>query len=85
MVKCKYCQSDISEKAKVCPVCRRNLNPANNPLWLIPIIFLICLFTYFILSPNAPVKVREAVCGLGIREGYPYCYKIEIPNFDLDY
>ena len=77
MKKCKYCQSEINERAKVCPMCRRNLTNDNNPLLLIPIIILSIIFivipVYFILSPNAPLKVREAVCELGIRSDKRYC------------
>lgn len=77
MKKCKYCQSEIDEKAVVCPICKRDLRNGNNPLLLIPIIILIIVFIvipiYFVLSPNAPLKVREAVCQLGIRSDKRYC------------
>lgn len=81
MVKCKFCQSEISEKATVCPVCKRNLNPANNPLLLIPIFILIGLFFYFIFSSNAPWEIRKIVCTFGIRDDYPYCYEFRPIQF----
>lgn len=75
MKKCKYCLTEINKKAKVCPNCKRDLRWGNNPLWLIPIIIILVIGVYFYLSPNAPLKVRETICGLGLRSGYPYCYK----------
>lgn len=73
MKKCRYCQSKIDTNAVVCPICKRDQRLGNNPLWLIPIITIIVISLYFIFSPNAPFKVRETVCGLGIRSGCPYC------------
>lgn len=48
MKKCKYCQSDIDEKATVCPICKRNLNKGNLALVLslsigLPLIILIVI------------------------------------------
>ena len=73
MKKCKYCQSEINDKATVCPNCRRDLRMGNNPLWLIPIFIIIGVGLYFYLSPNAPLSVRETVCGLGLRSDRRYC------------
>lgn len=70
---CKYCKSEIDVEAKVCPVCKRDLRFGNNPIWLIPIFILIVIGLYFYLSPNAPLKVREVVCGLGLRDDTRYC------------
>ena len=78
--KCKYCKSDIDVKATVCPKCSKDQRSGNNPLWLIPIILIIGFFSYCILSPNAPLKAREIVCGLSLRSGFPYCYYIHIDN-----
>lgn len=70
---CKYCQSTINKEAKVCPNCKRDLRIGNNPILLIPIIILIVVGLYFYLSPNAPLKVREVVCSLGLRDDTRYC------------
>ncbi len=70
---CKYCKSIINRDAKVCPNCRRDQRIGNNPLWLIPIFIIIAIGLYFYLSPSAPLKVREVVCGLGLRDDFRYC------------
>ena len=89
---CKYCKKEIDEEATVCPNCRRNQSISNNPVWLIPIFIIIGLFFYCLLSPNAPDSAREIFCSLGIRKGYPYCYKIDtekldnyLNNYNFDY
>lgn len=92
VIKCKYCKTEIDEEATVCPNCRRNQSIANHPLWLIPIIAIIGFFFYCFLSPNAPDSAREIFCSLGLRKGYPYCYKIDtekldnyLNNYNFDY
>ena len=74
---CKYCNSKIGQNVKVCPNCARDQRITNNPLWLIPIGIVIALILYGVLSPNAPLKVRKVVCGIGLRSGWPYCYYYE--------
>ena len=43
MKKCKYCQSEIDSKAKICPSCRKK--QTNFPVWLriLLIIFIIAI------------------------------------------
>ena len=41
--KCKYCQSDIPKKAKVCPVCKKKQK--KNIVLIIILIFVILSFT----------------------------------------
>lgn len=79
--KCKYCQSLINGKAKICPICKRNQSIANNPLLLIPIIAILTFFTWCLFSNNAPQKAKEIFCGLGIRHG-DYCL-IETGEFEI--
>lgn len=40
MKKCKHCQSEIDEKAKICPKCRKK---QGMPKWLVAIIVIIVL------------------------------------------
>ena len=40
MKKCKYCQSEIDAKAKVCPICKKKL---GMPKWLVILIVLIVI------------------------------------------
>ncbi len=70
---CKYCMSKINKNAKVCPNCKRDLRFGNNPIWLIPIIIMLVIGLYCFLSPNAPLDVREFVCGIGLRHDTRYC------------
>lgn len=41
--KCKYCQSDIPKKAKICPVCKKKQK--KNILLIIVLIFVVLSFT----------------------------------------
>ena len=41
MKKCKYCQSEIDEKAKVCPVCKKRLNSGAFAVRIIIGVFII--------------------------------------------
>lgn len=40
MKKCKYCQSEIDAKAKVCPICKKKL---GMPKWLVILIVLLVI------------------------------------------
>lgn len=74
MKKCKYCQKEIDKKAKVCPHCSRDQRITNNPLWLIPIGIILTIILWCVLSSHAPLSIREKLCSVGLRHGYPYCY-----------
>lgn len=80
---CKHCKSEINPEATVCPVCKRSQSNKNNPILLIPILVLLFFFGWCIFSNDAPLAIKEILCGLGIRDG-EYCqiktneYKMEI-------
>ncbi len=46
MKKCKHCQSEIDDKAKICPNCRKK---QKKPIWLIVVIVV---FALIIFSPS---------------------------------
>lgn len=60
MKKCKFCQSDIDDKAKVCPICKRNLKMGKGCLILVILValFTIGLGVTFVETINEP---RESV------------------------
>lgn len=74
MKECKYCKKEINRDSKVCPYCSKDQRMGNNPMWLIPIGIVIFLIMWCILSSHAPLSIREKVCAIGLRSGYPYCY-----------
>lgn len=49
MKKCKYCQSEIDDKAKVCPKCGKK---QGKPIWLIIIIVILVIAVISSLSSN---------------------------------
>ena len=73
---CRYCKKEIDSYATVCPICRRGLTFGTNTGVLVVLLIIIAFFIWGIFSNNAPEFVRETVCGLGIRDDFPYCYKI---------
>ena len=75
---CKYCKTEIDSQAIVCPNCKRGLSFNTNTTVLVILLLLVGLIIWGILSNNAPQKVRETVCGLGIRDDFPYCYYIDL-------
>lgn len=55
MKKCKYCQSEINEKAKVCPHCQRELTKitginTDNVLTLFVALVIIGTIGYFVIN-----------------------------------
>lgn len=50
MKKCKYCQSDIDVKAKICPHCGKK---QGMPKWLIVIIVILAIFILLSLGSNS--------------------------------
>ena len=46
--KCKYCQSEIDKKAKICPNCRKK---QGMPKWLIAIIVVVVIAPCVVLVP----------------------------------
>ena len=75
---CKYCKTEIDSQATVCPNCKRGLNFNTNTTVLVILLLLVGLIIWGILSNNAPQKIRETVCGIGIRNDFPYCYYIDL-------
>lgn len=56
MKKCKYCQSEIDKKAKVCPVCKRSLKGHGCLIAILVFIIVICGTVFGTLSFNASVQ-----------------------------
>lgn len=77
-IQCKYCKSEIDSTASVCPNCKRGLTFNTNTGVLIFFVIIIIGIVWCIFSNNAPLRVRKTVCGLGIRDDYPYCYYINL-------
>ena len=51
MKKCKFCQSEIDERATVCPVCKRNIAPQNiNGVGLILFLIIAAIPSYFVIK-----------------------------------
>lgn len=44
MKKCKYCQTEIDLKAKICPNCRK---PQGAPIWVVVLIFFLIFVALF--------------------------------------
>ena len=75
---CKYCKSEIVSGASVCPICKRSLSwKTNNGLFAILLVIVVFII-WGVFSNNAPEFIRETVCGIGIRDDYPYCFRIDI-------
>ena len=47
MKKCKYCQSEIDQKANVCPVCKRKLNSSTAGIIIIIVAVLVIVGIVF--------------------------------------
>ena len=75
---CKYCRSEIASNATVCPICKRGLSWKTNNTVFIVLLLIVVFVLWGIFSNSAPGFIRETVCGLGIRNDYPYCYKVVI-------
>ena len=54
--KCKYCQSEIDKKAKVCPVCKRTVKGHGCLIAILIFIIVICGTVFGTLSFNASVQ-----------------------------
>lgn len=74
---CKYCMSNININAKVCPNCKRGLTFNTNVGVLAILLIIVGFLIWGIFSNNAPLFMRKTVCGLGIRNDFPYCYYID--------
>lgn len=77
---CKYCKSEINTNATVCPVCRKGLTFNTNTGVLAVLLIIIGFLIWGIFSNDAPLFIRETVCGIGIRDDFPYCYYIDYDN-----
>lgn len=79
---CKYCKSEIQIDAKVCPNCRKTLNFSIGRVAIGLVIGFAILYFVFVANNDAPVKVREFVCNIGLRDDYPYCYYVNTDKLD---
>jgi len=84
MKKCKYCQSDIDPKAKICPTCKKKQGMPKWAIILIVIAVIAVLGSAFGSSDNEsneknPTSTTEALTLLDGHSGYvdsQYSYKI---------
>lgn len=60
MKKCKYCQSEIDEKAKVCPKCGKK---QGFPIWLIVVIVIVVIAIIGGLGSNSSDNEAEEKTG----------------------
>lgn len=67
--KCKFCQSEIDSKAKVCPVCKRALKGRHGCLMTI-LIFLILVCGGFAISMNMNSSLQKSVSGVNDESEY---------------
>lgn len=74
---CKYCKTEIKSDATICPHCRKTLNFSFGRVLIGVFIGLIILYFVFVANNDAPLEVRKVVCGLGLRDDYPYCYYVD--------
>lgn len=61
--KCKFCQSEIDAKAKVCPVCKRGLKKSHGCLFGIMIFFII-VFSTIAISLNMNNNIQKSISGV---------------------
>lgn len=61
--KCKFCQSEIDYKAKVCPVCKRPLKSSHGCLMVI-LIFFIVSCGGFAISMNMNQSIQKSISGV---------------------
>lgn len=74
---CKYCKSEIPLDAKVCSHCRKTQNFSIGRVFIGLVIGLGILYLVFVANNDAPLSVRKIVCGIGLRDDYPYCYYVD--------
>lgn len=75
---CKYCKTEINKDANVCPNCKRALSWKYNPIIACLLLIIVAFIIWGISSNNAPLPIRKTVCGLGLRDDFPYCYYVDI-------
>ena len=74
---CRYCKSEIPLETKVCSHCRKTQNFSIGRVFIGLVIGLGILYLVFVANNDAPLSVRKVVCGIGLRDDYPYCYYID--------
>lgn len=68
MKKCKYCQSEIDDKAKVCPVCKRTQK--GHGCLMIIAIFIVLSFGSFIMMSMSDSAIQKNVSGVSNSSEY---------------
>lgn len=66
--KCKFCQSEIPKKAKVCPICKRSLNSSGCLVSIIVFIIITC--GGLALSLNFNNDIQKSVSGVSDESEY---------------
>lgn len=54
--KCKYCQSEIDQKAKVCPVCKRTIKGHGCLVAILIVLIIFCTVIYGTFSMNDAIQ-----------------------------
>lgn len=65
MKKCKYCQTEIDSKAKICPNCRKK---QGIPKWLLVIIIFVVICTIVGISSSSESSDSESQTGETIED-----------------
>ena len=68
MKKCKYCQTDIPKKAKVCPNCKRTLK--GHVFLTSLIVFIILVGVGVAASSNMDDKIQKDISGVSDESEY---------------
>lgn len=54
--KCKYCQSEIDEKATICPICKKKQNKKMTKKKFIVLIVILCIIIFSIIDISNHIK-----------------------------
>lgn len=81
--KCKYCQTEINKKAKVCPVCKRNLK-ANGCLTFVIAFVVLCVIG-IIVAQSTNDNIQKEVSGVSNKSEYITLEEFNSVKTDMTY